>query len=141
MDPPMKINGDPKIIADRGSYRADTADDLVHLTRSIDIVELSASIHLDGFISLRLPLFSGVGYFCRFITTDPSVDLHPISHFTPQHLMHTQTVPPAFEIPKRLIYSRQRAHQNRAASIKPSAVEYLPNVFDLIRISAQHVMP
>src|ERR1700722_11838330 len=112
MDPPMKINGNPKIIADRSSNRANTADDLVHLPRSIVVVELSASIHLDGFISLRLPLFSGVGYCCRFITTDPSVNLHPIPHFTPQHLMDAQTVSFAFEIPKRLIYSRQRAHQN-----------------------------
>jgi hypothetical protein len=49
--------------------------------------------------------------------------------------MHTQTVSFAFKIPQRLIYPRQRAHQHRSTSIKPAAVEYLPQVFDLIGVS------
>src|ERR1700678_1001445 len=82
MDSAMKIDGDPKIITDRISYRADTRDNLVQFARRIDIVKFRACVHLYRLISLRLPLLNGVHYFCWFIATDPSIDLHPVSHFT-----------------------------------------------------------
>src|ERR1700721_155636 len=103
-------------------------------------MKLGGGVHFNGPVPLRLPLFSAGGYFSGFIAADPGVDLHSVPDFAPQHLMHTQTVPSAFEIPKRLIYPRQGTHQHRSTSIKPSTVKHLPEVFDLIGISSEYVM-
>ncbi|HTD13534.1 MAG TPA: hypothetical protein VK673_00035, partial [Chthoniobacterales bacterium] len=90
------------------------SDALIHYEKAFELVKLSARIHLDRPVPLRLLFFRASRYFRGLIAADPGIDLHSISDSATQHLVHAQTVPFAFQIPERLIDSRQRAHQHRS---------------------------
>ena len=90
----------------------------------------AGGVHLDGLEALCAAVFGLVRDFAGRIAADPGIDADMVAHFPAQKLPDGKAQALAFDIPKRLVETRQGRHQDRAAAIKPKAIGGLPNILD-----------
>ena len=132
----VKIDRDAEVLPYLLSHRRHPRDRLIYVLKSIHIMNRVHRTHLDraqAFVLALLRLRRDVRWR---LTADAGVYLHTVAHFAAEQFINGQPVKFPLDIPKRLIYPRDRAHHHRAAAIEARPEQRLPDVLNLARITS-----
>ena len=83
--------------------------------------------------------FGGFGDIVRSVAPNPRIDADRMAHRTTHQLIDGDAIALAFDIPQGLVDAGNGTHCQGAAPIEATAVEHLPDVFDIVGVTANQI--
>ena len=138
--PAVKIDTDIEIgtaaVADSG----DPGHQLVDFLVAVDYLHLSGAVHLYRRGPIILRFEGGLADIRGPVAANPLVDPDGVTTGSAHEVMNRRIVVFSFDIPERLIDSRERAHQDRSTPVKGRPVEFLPDILNPGGITPHHIV-
>ncbi|MNI37917.1 hypothetical protein D3C73_920320 [compost metagenome] len=140
MYPSVKVNADSHVLADRLAHSCDTADSGIDFADGINIMHFFGCIHFDRCKPGCYLSFSRLAHFTRAIASYPGVDSRAVPTSSAKQIINGCVVKFTFNVPEGLFNPRNRAGENRPATIKAPTIQNLKNILNAHRISTDQIV-